>query len=372
MPEVLTPQEKLVQTLRELYEGYGYSRFPMRRFEEYQLYLENKSFLTSERVLSFTDVSGKLMALKPDVTLSIVKRARPDRSGVEKLYYNESVYRVSPTDHEFTEIQQLGVEYLGEIDLYGTCEVVRLAVESLQKTGLPFVLDISHMGLAGSLMEDAGMSAQQRETAFALIRQKNVHELSDQLKRWQIAPLYGERISRLPTLSGEVNETLNRAAELAVGAEMKQAVGELSKVYGVLCALGLEKNLRLDFSMANDLDYYNGLVFQGYVEGAPRTVLSGGRYDRLMSRLGKAGDGLGFALYLDELTRLIAVPREADADVLALYGAEDDPAKVLAAVEALRASGLRVLAARSGVQGERVRRVMRFAGNGFEEVEGGC
>ena len=77
VPDLLSPQERLVLSLRGLYESYGYTRFPMRRFEEYALYLENKSFLTSESVLSFTGASGQLMALRPDVTLSIVKRARP-------------------------------------------------------------------------------------------------------------------------------------------------------------------------------------------------------------------------------------------------------------------------------------------------------
>ena len=91
VPDVLSPQERLVLSLRGLYESYGYTRFPMRRFEEYALYLENKSFLTSESVLSFTNASGQLMALKPDVTLSIVKRARPERGQGEKLYYHESV-----------------------------------------------------------------------------------------------------------------------------------------------------------------------------------------------------------------------------------------------------------------------------------------
>lgn len=370
--DVLNAQEKLVLALRELYEGYGYTRFPMRRFEEYQLYLENKSFLTSERVLTFTDVNGKLMALKPDVTLSIAKRARGGRGGVEKLYYKESVYRVSPTDHEFKEIEQIGVELLGESDLYGTCEVVRLAIESLEKIGAPYVLDMSHMGLAGGLMEDAGMSAEQREAAFRLLRQKNAHELAAMLKLWRVAPFYAERVARLPLLCGEVNDTLRCAADIAVGAEMKQAVGELSSVYAALCALGLEKHVRLDFSIANDLDYYNGLVFRGYAEGAPRAVLSGGRYDRLMRRLGKESGGLGFALYLDELTRLMTAPRAFDADVLALYSQQDDAARVLEAVETLRRSGLRVLAACGDGRGVRAKRVLRFTPNGFEEAKEEC
>ena len=90
-------REQLYSRLRDLYENLGYTRFSMRRFEEYALYLENKSFLKSDSVLAFTNPDGKLMALKPDVTLSIVKHARRERQGVEKVYYKESVYRLSAT-----------------------------------------------------------------------------------------------------------------------------------------------------------------------------------------------------------------------------------------------------------------------------------
>lgn len=370
--EVLSAQERLVLTLRKLYEGYGYTRFPMRRFEEYALYLENKSFLASESVLSFTNANGKLMALKPDVTLSIVKRARAGAEGVEKLYYKESVYRVSPTDHEFNEIEQIGVEYLGDIDLYGVCEVLSLAVRSLKLIGVPYILDVSHMGFAGGLMSGAGLAPDQRKRVFTLIGQKNAHELKALLKKWRVAPLYADRIALLPELAGEVSGTLRRAADIAVGTEMKQAVSELSRLYAALKALGLAEQIRLDFSMLNDLDYYNGLVFQGYAEGAPRVVLSGGRYDHLMRKFGKAGGGLGFALYLDELARVLARPVEDDADVLALYKPEDDAAAVLAAVERLRDKGLRVLAARGLPAGVRAGRVLRFTGEGFEEVAEPC
>ncbi len=372
VPNVLSAQERMVLSLRGLYEGYGYTRFPMRRFEEYALYLENKSFLTSKSVLSFTNADGRLMALKPDVTLSIVKRAKAERGQIEKLYYNESVYRVSPTDHEFTEIGQIGVELLGDVDLYATCEVVRLAIESLRLTGVPYVLDISHMGFASGLMSDAGLNAEQREQAIRLIRQKNAHELSATLASWHIAPFYAERIARLPSLGGEFTRTLAGAADLAVGSEMKLAVSELSHLYTALHALGLDSQVRLDFSIINALDYYNGLVFQGYAEGAPRMVLSGGRYDKLMRKLGKAGDGLGFALYLNELDRVLAVPSDYDADVLALYSPQDDAAEVLASLDGLRAKGQRVLAATSVPSGCKARRTLRYSKDGFKEADKEC
>lgn len=101
-------------------------------------------------------------------------------------------------------------------------------------------------------------------------------------------------------------------------------------------------------------------------------VLGGGRYDRLMRKFGKEGGGLGFALYLNELDRVLASPAEYDADVLALYGPQDDAAAVLAAVEGLCGEGVRVLAATEKPAGLRVGRKLRFTGTGFEEVTEEC
>ena len=361
-------RDQLMADLRVLYESLGYRRFSMRRFEEYALYLENKNFLKSESVLTFTNPDGVLMALKPDVTLSIVKHARREREGVEKVYYTESVYRLSPTAREFVEIDQMGVEMLGAIDRYGISEVVRLAIESLRAVGGPFVLDVSHMGFAAGLMDAAGLSPEQKERLFTLIRQKNVHELTQAIAQEHVAPFYAERIAKLAELSGRFPETLARADKLTVSDEMSQALNELRELYVLLTAVGLSDCLQLDFSMLNDLNYYNGIVFQGYVEGAPRVVLSGGRYDLLMRRFGKAGDAIGFALYLDELIRVLADRRSGDVDVLALYRESDDLAAVNAAVFALAAQGLRVFATAERPQDFRAERVMAFDGTAFKEV----
>ena len=79
-------REQVIFRLRSLYSCYGYSRFKMNKFEEYDLYAGNKDFLISDSVLTFTDGNGRLMALKPDVTLSIVKSSRDEPEKVQKLY----------------------------------------------------------------------------------------------------------------------------------------------------------------------------------------------------------------------------------------------------------------------------------------------
>ena len=129
--QTLTAVERASLALRELYERLGYRKYRMGQFEEYSLYMDNKNFLSSERVISFTDLDGRLLALRPDVTLSIVRHASEQPHAAERLYYTESVYRPSAEGHAFKEISQMGIEVLGEIDRYAMTEVTLLAAQSL-------------------------------------------------------------------------------------------------------------------------------------------------------------------------------------------------------------------------------------------------
>ena len=129
--DVLSPQESIVFRLRELFESSGYKRFKMGKFEDYDLYSKYKDFLVSDAVISFTDAGGALKALKPDVTLSIIKSARPLAGRTEKLYYNENVYR--PSGGGFKEMMQCGLECIGAVDDACVLDVLTLAAKSLKE-----------------------------------------------------------------------------------------------------------------------------------------------------------------------------------------------------------------------------------------------
>ena len=153
----LSKNEKAIYELRALYEHHGYSKYKMQKFEEYDLYADNKSFLKSDNVITFTDLSGKLMALKPDVTLSIAKNALWKKDSFQKVYYTENVYRGDKGAGEYKEIMQLGLEYIGDIDHYVMLEVLTLAAKSLESISGEYVMDISHMGFVAGLLESIGV-----------------------------------------------------------------------------------------------------------------------------------------------------------------------------------------------------------------------
>ena len=128
----LSAAERAGLALRERYERMGYRKYRMGQFEEYSLYMDNRNFLSSERVISFTDLDGRLLALRPDVTLRIVRHASEQPHAAERLYYTESVYRPSAESHAFQEISQMGIEYIGTIDRYATVSYTHLDVYKRQ------------------------------------------------------------------------------------------------------------------------------------------------------------------------------------------------------------------------------------------------
>ena len=137
---LLKKEEQTVFRLRELFEQYGYRKFKMSKFEEYDFYAENRSFLTTKNIITFQGLQGHLLALKPNVTLSIVKHTKGNYDCPERVYYNENVYRARKDDGEYKEIMQVGLEYIGEVDDYAVSEVVLLAKKSLDSISSRSVL----------------------------------------------------------------------------------------------------------------------------------------------------------------------------------------------------------------------------------------
>ena len=129
--QTLKKEDINMLSLRQLYEHFGYVHYKMNKFEEYDLYAENKDFLAGDKIITFTDTNGKLLALKPDVTLSIVKNYNDIPGVVRKVYYNENIYRTSKSTKTYKEIMQMGLECIGDLDIYQIAEVLILAAASL-------------------------------------------------------------------------------------------------------------------------------------------------------------------------------------------------------------------------------------------------
>lgn len=292
---ILTNEERAVFALRALYRAQGYAPYKMSRFEEYDLYVRCRDFLPSERIITFPGPDGKLLALKPDVTLSVIRTAPEEPGVVRKVYYSENVYRADPGTGMFREILQTGLECVGDLSGDDIAQVVVLAARSMENLGGQYLLSISHMGLMWTVLDGSGLTVEQRHRALDCIRRKNAHELT---ALCATAGIDGEKLLALL----ECTDLAALKPLLTVPAE-RQTLAELERIHGILASQGFANRVRVDFSVGHDMKYYDGVVFKGYLAGIPNGVLSGGQYDRLARKMGKRSRAIGFAVYVDVLER---------------------------------------------------------------------
>ncbi len=329
-------EDKLTIELAELFEKYGYKKYCMDKFEEYSFYSDNRDFLSGEGIIAFNNSDGRLMALKPDITLSIVKNSRISSDTLTKSYYNESVYRIGKNTHDYKEIKQTGVEVLGKLDAYSISEIILLALESLDKIDTENILSISHMSVISELIEKYNISRKLRKKIIEFIIGKNMHDLRKLLIENEID---ADKFIEIVSISGRIDCVVEKLEKFTTdGFDFEQAISDFKVISDTIRINDTDKNVTVDFSVLNNTDYYNGIIFQGFVKNAPNAVLAGGRYDNLANKIRKHTEAIGFAIYLDNLNLWYPNKKDFDTEIVIINNGSD-AAELLKCVKNLTDNG---------------------------------
>lgn len=296
--DILSKLEQSIYKLRELFINNGYRKFKMNKFEEYDLYSKNKEFLVSDGVIVFNDTNGKLLALKPDVTLSIIKNTKDDLDSIEKVFYNENVYRISPTSHTYKEIMQTGLECIGKITFNEVVEVTELALKTLEQFSSNFLLQLANIDLVRAIFSDYEITNTLLEKVIIAISQKNTESIKEIVNAKQF-----EAIQVLVNSYNSIEENLKDIEKIVISNDSKLIFNNFKDVIISLIDLGFGEKIAIDFSIIDFNSYYSGIVFKGFVNGISTKILSGGQYDNLLKKMNRQSGAIGFAVYLDEIER---------------------------------------------------------------------
>ncbi|MBQ3053919.1 MAG: ATP phosphoribosyltransferase [Clostridia bacterium] len=296
--KILKDEEKIVFGLRTLYSDSGYRKFKMSKFEEYDLYMKNKDFLISDGIITFNDTNGKLLALKPDVTLSIVKNSKDIPGRTDKLFYNENVYRISDSSHTYKEIMQTGIECIGDIKREDVIQVVRLAKKSASIIKDSYHMVVSDIDFAESFFADYGIDRKFDKELCDAFFEKNTDILKAKCTIEQFTAL-----SALMESYNDANDAKSGLLRYCISSKTKEKLYDFTTIFEEIFESDRE-NISIDFSLSNSTGYYSGIVFKCYISGIATPVISGGEYNGLMKKLGRNGGAIGFAVYLDELEHL--------------------------------------------------------------------
>lgn len=331
LPKEAYLKSRLEQRAAAFVEEWGYARVYTPTFEFYDALAQGDGPVIADSLYRFVDREGETLALRPEMTIPIARmvatRYRPDEMPL-RLYYIGSVFRYAePQAGRHREFTQVGIELIGAKGPRADAEVAALAAGLLESLGLAsFRLDLGHIGYFQGLVEAVSDSRAATEMKEALLSQDYVR-YEAVVKESGLEADRQRALLALPTLRGG-EDVLDAARSLAQGSPRAlAAVDNLAAVYGLVKAYGLTDRVGIDLGITKDLDYYSGLLIEGYTPELGFTLGSGGRYDQLVSRYGQDFAATGFAFGVERAMLALdrqgwREPGQPPAEVLLIAGDE--------------------------------------------------
>ena len=300
--------------LRELFRGNAYQEVETPTMEFYDAFSSDKA-LPQETMFKFFDQQGRILVLRPDITIPIARVAATKCREMDyplRFSYIGNVFRYNDfgggKQNEFT---QAGVEILGTNTPESDAEVIAVAINAMKTAGLEnFQVDIGQVEFFKGLMEETGLSDESIEQIRVLIESKNFVGVGELLNGCSIREDLKKLILELPGFFGST-DVIDKVEAMKVNKRSRDALENIRQVLGILEDYGLSQYVSVDLAMLRGLDYDTGIIFRGFTYGIGFPVLTGGRYDRLVEEFGMECPATGFSLGVNMI--MMALQRQKAA-----------------------------------------------------------
>jgi len=290
----------LERDIDNIFEKWGYKEVITPTLEFYETFNHDSQTLREEDMYKFFDNKGRILVLRPDMTIPIARIVETKLKDTEfpiKLRYTSNVFRVHASlGGKRNEYTDCGVEFIGLEDKKSDLEILVLALEALKKLGLrDFKLEIGNIGFFNGAFKNLAIDQEYKESIAQFIEDKNLKSLEDYLSELDIKEEYRKFFNKLPWMFGD-KKILDEAKKLAFNDDIKENLEYLEELYSELESLGYGDNVTFDLGMVPRLNYYTGIIFRGYGEGVGNTLLRGGRYDNLIKSSNAYVPAIGFSI----------------------------------------------------------------------------
>lgn len=341
-----TIRRNIENTLLELFKKRGYSEMITPGLEFFDVFNLNSQYFPQENLYKLTDNKGRLLVMRPDSTMPIARVVATRLREADlplKLCYNQTVYRTEPVlKGRSDEIVQTGIELIGSQQKMADLEVISTAVDSLRAFGMEFSIELGHIGVFKELVSRLEATDKEKEKIRKLIENKNFPALNDFLDTFGNSPVTNA-LKKLPALFGG-EEVFEKADELIADDNVSALLEELREIYTDISEIcGNDGTITVDLGLVNKTDYYTGLIIKGYLQGHGEEVISGGRYDKLISEFGYDVPAVGFAVNVNGIEKVIikngVFPANQEIDAI-VYAEQGFEVAALKAAQALREQGL--------------------------------
>ncbi|HHT76967.1 MAG TPA: ATP phosphoribosyltransferase regulatory subunit [Clostridiaceae bacterium] len=299
LPEDCAAKRGIEGKLRQLFSCGGYREIETPGIEFFDVYAGG-DFVAPENLYKLTDQEGRILSLRYDGTVPVARLAATIYKEEEpplRFCYIGNMYRFRESGGgKQREFAQAGVELLGAGGAQADAEVIALSIASALELGLTDLqISIGQVDFFRGLMDDFGINGEDAVLLSQLVDRKDSVMLEKMAARFNLSEEDQKTLSMIPTLFGKF-EILELLASRVKSPKATAAIENLREILSALDDYGYLKYVSVDLGMLRGLDYYTGMIFKGYTHEVGFPIISGGRYDKVVSVFGRDLSAVGFSI----------------------------------------------------------------------------
>ena len=305
-----TVKRAVEAAIRDLFLGHGLREVSTPTFEYMDVFCRGQAVLEQEDMYKLTDPRGRILVIRPDVTIPIARMAATNMRTQPKplkLFYISDVFRIDRSGlEEQREFTQAGVELIGAPWVEADGECICIAVGALKKAGIEdFRIDIGQVEFFESIIDEIDITTEDKENIRQFIKHKNLVAVEEFLDQKRVNGKLKDLLLSVPVLYGEVGEVLERAREFARNEGYVKAIDDIQRVCEIIEDYGYLEYVSVDLGMVRELPYYTGIIFKGFTRDLGYIICSGGRYDQLQGQFGEGSPATGFAINVNRVVQVL-------------------------------------------------------------------
>ena len=320
--------------MRDVGRRWGYREVCTPEFEDLELFTMRSGAGIIEEMYVFEDKGGRKLALRPEITAAVIRmyinEAKVAPKPLRWCYFADCFRYERPQKGRYRQFWQFGVELIGADSAMADAEVIMVAADILNATGVRYELKVGHLSLMRNMIADLDPAVQRKVRAH--LDKRDYEGLRETLAGMGKPDLAKSLVALVEC------RTLKEAFAITGDIPERERI---EKTLAVLDAYGVKYTP--NFGIARGLDYYTAIVFEGFADnlGAENQILGGGTY-RLAHLFG--GDDVascGFAIGFDRVMVSLGDAQPQKDIVVGIVCTEEGKARALAVARAFREAGIR-------------------------------
>ncbi len=358
LPEDQIAFNKMYDTIRKVYEQYGFLPLDTPTIELSEVLLAKAGGETEKQIYRFEKGDNDL-SLRFDLTVPLaryVAQHYPDLPFPFKRYQMSKVFRGErPQKGRFREFYQCDIDVIGSdtLDLVYDAEMPAIIYRLFKELDFgSFTIRMNNRKVLNGFFTELGYADKIGDILRTIDKLEKIGRdaVISELTEYGVQAADTERILSFLAITGTNDDILAGLSAAGVSNETYlEGVSELNKVVDYLRKFGVEESaFRIDLTIARGLDYYTGTVYETMLNDYPSmgSVCSGGRYDNLTGYYtDQKLPGIGISI---GLTRLFYQLREnglikkagSIAKCIVIPMGEDDMGTAVSVAAGLRGQGI--------------------------------